>query len=104
MRIKTRLIIVMTLLLLSTVTVGTIAIFSLHKNITDSEYMGKLSNMQYISKQLEYRLALQSNNERGFLLTGDEEYSKLVNQRYVEINDDLQELRKLAKVFRSKND
>lgn len=97
MRIKTRLIIVMTLLLLSTVIVGTIAIFSLHKNVTDSEYMGKLSHMQYISKQLEYRLALQSNNERGFILTGDEEYSKLVNQRYVEINDDLQELRKLAK-------
>ena len=96
MRIKTRLIIVITLLLLSIVSVGIIAIFSLHKNVADNEYMDNLSHMQYISKQLEYRLALQSNNERGFLLTGDKEYSDLAKQRYVEINNDLQELRKLA--------
>lgn len=96
MKIKTKLISIITFLVLSIIIIGVIAIMSLHKNIDDNLYMDRLTKMQYITKQLSYRLALQSNNERGFLLTGDQEYADLTKTRYTEITTDLQELRKLA--------
>ena len=96
MKIKTRLIGVIALLVCSIIVVGAIAVVSLHKNIDDNMYMDRLTKMQYITKQLSYRLALQSNNARGLLLTGEEEYAELTRTRYTEITSDLQQLRKIA--------
>lgn len=96
MNIKTRLIGAITILVCSIIVVGAIAVVSLHKNIDDNAYMDRLTKMQYITKQLSYRLALQSNNARGFLLTGEEEYAELTRTRYTEITNDLQQLRKIA--------
>lgn len=96
MRIKTKLLIVTTILILSNLAIGIIAIFSLKDNVADNEDMDKLSNMQYISKQIEFRMAGQSNDERGLLLTGDEQYSKQMKEKSDEIMGQLQELRKLA--------
>lgn len=45
MRIKTRLISVIVLLVLSLLAVGVIAITSLHKNVDENEHMDRLSEM-----------------------------------------------------------
>lgn len=97
MRIKTRLFIVITLLVLLNIVVGITGIFSLRSTVADNEYMGKLSDMQYISKQIEFRMAGQSNDERGLLLTGDEQFAKQMEEKSREIMTNLKELHKLAK-------
>ncbi len=97
MRIKTRLFIVIILLVLSNIAVGTIATFSLKTTVADNEYMDKLSDMQYISKHIEFRMAGQSNDERALLLTGDEQYAKQMKEKASEVKAQLQELRKLAR-------
>ena len=97
MRIKTRLFIVINILVLSNLLVGMIGIFSLRNTVTDNQYMDKLSDMQYIAKQIEFRMAGQSNDERALLLTGDEQYAKQMEEKSDEIKEQLQELRKLSK-------
>ena len=59
--------------------------------------MDKLSDMQYISKQIEFRMAGQSNDERALLLTGDEQYAMQMKEKADEVKTQLQELRKLAR-------
>ena len=97
MKIKTRLLTVISVLVLLNVVVGIIGIFSLRNTVADNDYMDKLSDMQYISKQIEFRMAGQSNDERGLLLTGDKQFSKQMKEKSDEIKNQLQELRKLAK-------
>lgn len=97
MRIKTRLFIVISILVLFNLLVGIIGIFSLRNTVTDNQYMDKLSDMQYIAKQIEFRMAGQSNDERALLLTGDEQYAKQMEEKSDEIQAQLQELRKLSK-------
>ncbi len=97
MKIKTRLLTVISILVLLNVVVGIIGIFSLRNTVADNDYMDKLSDMQYISKQIEFRMAGQSNDERGLLLTGDKQFAKQMKEKSDEIKNQLQELRKLAK-------
>ena len=85
MRIKTRLFIVIILLVLSNLVVGMLGIFSLRNTIVDNQYMDKLSDMQYIAKQIEFRMAGQSNDERGLLLTGDKQFAKQMEEKSAEI-------------------
>ena len=96
MRIKTRLISVIVLLVLSLLAVGVIAITSLHKNVDENEHMDRLSEMQYISKQIEFRMAGQSNDERALLLTKDETYAQQMQEKSDEIFLHLERLSQLA--------
>ena len=85
MSIKARLFIVIILLVLSNLAVGSYGIFSLRNTIVDNQYMDKLSDMQYISKQIEFRMAGQSNDERALLLTGDKQYAMQMKEKSDEI-------------------
>lgn len=76
MRIKTRLILVISTLVLSILVVGVLSILSLRDNVKENNSLTKLMEMQAVSKHIQYRLAGLSNDERALLLTGDEVFAE----------------------------
>ncbi|WP_166462407.1 methyl-accepting chemotaxis protein [Psychrobacillus vulpis] len=96
MRIKTRLILVTSILLLSIMVVGGIATWSLSDVITKNNHLTKLMEMQTISKQIQYRLAGLSNDERALLLTGDQTYAKQMEEKSDDIKEQFNNLSKLS--------
>ncbi|WP_313894041.1 methyl-accepting chemotaxis protein [Psychrobacillus sp.] len=86
MRIKARLILVTSILVLSILLIGGFATWSLQDNIKQSNAVHDLTEMQKTTKHIQYRLAGLSNDERALLLTGDQSYAK----QMVEKSDDIQ--------------
>jgi len=96
MRIKTRLILVTTILLLSIIAVGGFSVWSLSDIVTKNNTLNKLMEMQTISKQIQYRLAGLSNDERALLLTGDQTYAEQMEEKSADINSQLDKLNELS--------
>lgn len=85
MRIKTRLILVISILVLSISVVGGLATWSLYDNIKDNNNLNKLMKMQTISKHIQFRMAGLSNDERALLITGNQPFA----EQMVEKSDDI---------------
>lgn len=87
MRIKTRLILVTSILVLSIIIVGGFATWSLSHTVAKNNELNTLMEMQKIAKQIQYRLAGLSNDERALLLTGDNTYAKQMEEKSTNIQE-----------------
>ncbi|MED4455060.1 methyl-accepting chemotaxis protein [Metabacillus fastidiosus] len=96
MKIKTKLITIITVFVLAIFFVGIFASTSLNYAIKQHSLLEEKMEMQKISKHVQYRLAGLSNDERGFLLTGEKEFADGMKDKYDDIKSNLTELNKLA--------
>ncbi|WP_391119737.1 methyl-accepting chemotaxis protein [Psychrobacillus sp. L3] len=92
MRIKTRLILVTSILVFSIMAVGGFSTWSLSKIVSKDNDLNKLMEIKVISKQIQYRLAGLSNDERALLLTGDQSYAKQMEEKSKDIENELDKL------------
>ncbi|MGG3925985.1 HAMP domain-containing methyl-accepting chemotaxis protein [Metabacillus fastidiosus] len=96
MKIKTKLIAIITVFVLAIFFVGIFASTSLNYAIKQHSLLEEKMEMQKKSKHIQYRLAGLSNDERGFLLTGEKEFADGMKDKYDDIKSNLTELNKLA--------
>lgn len=94
--IKQRLILLLSILILS---LGGTGIYFINKENADYKELTKVKEMKEIQVLLyhvQYRLAGISNDERGYLLTGDHQYENETEDKKSEINKDLAEIDDLS--------
>ncbi|PKG25459.1 methyl-accepting chemotaxis protein [Niallia nealsonii] len=94
MRIKTQLIAILLILFIAIIGIGGYTNSSIH---TTSKYNEKLKNakeMQRLVTYIQYRIAGISNDERGFLITGDSQYTDGINEKAKDINQTIQKMEK----------
>ncbi|MGP7819547.1 methyl-accepting chemotaxis protein [Niallia sp. 01092] len=81
MKIKTQLITILVILVLAMIGIGGYANISIQ---SAREYQEKLKNakeMQRLVTYIQYRIAGISNDERGFLITSDNQYTEEINEK-----------------------
>ncbi|KHD84922.1 hypothetical protein NG54_12290 [Heyndrickxia ginsengihumi] len=94
--IKQRLILLLSILILSLAGTG---IYFINKENADYKELTKVEEMkeiQVLLHHVQYRLAGISNDERGYLLTGDHQYENETEDKKSEINKDLAEIDDLS--------
>jgi len=96
MKIKTQLIIILTVLLLSLVGIGIYSNNSLHNAEDYYQKLNEAKEMQRLVTHVQYRLAGMSNDERGFLLTGDSQYTDGIKEKAANVGDTLTSMEKLS--------
>ncbi|MGG3889702.1 methyl-accepting chemotaxis protein [Metabacillus fastidiosus] len=96
MKIRTKLIAIITVFILSIFFVGIFASSSLNYAVKQHNLLEEKLEMQKISKHVQYRLSGLSNDERGFLLTGEKEFADGMKDKYADIKSNVTELNKLA--------
>ncbi len=92
MRIKTRLILVTSIFVLSIMAVGGFGTWSLSKIVSQNNEVNNLMEIKTITKQIQYRLAGLSNDERALLLTNDPTF---VSQMEEKSNDIINQFNQL---------
>lgn len=73
MKIKTKLSLLVSLLLIALVVTGGLSIYQQNETEKVNKNMEVHQDLQFTLKSIEYRFTGISNDERAFLLTGDEE-------------------------------
>lgn len=96
MKIKTQLIIILTLLLLSLVGIGIYSNNSLHNAEDYYQKLNEAKEMQRLVTHVQYRLAGMSNDERGFLLNGDSQYADGMKEKAANVEDTINSMEKLS--------
>lgn len=96
MNVKTRLISTISLLIITILGSGLLSFFTISNTIEQSALLQSKMEMQKNMKQIDFRLAGLSNDERGYLLTGDQEYVTEMQKKITEINTVLQSLQQSA--------
>ncbi|TQR14183.1 methyl-accepting chemotaxis protein [Psychrobacillus soli] len=102
MRIKTRLILVTSILVISLIVVGGFATWSLSHTVAKNNELNTLMEMQKIAKQIQYRLAGLSNDERALLLTGDNTYAKQMEEKSTNIKEQFDKMIALSNTSSTK--
>lgn len=96
MKIKTRFILVMAVLILSITTVGVLSSISLSNTVDRNDELKTRTEMQVWGKHIQFLLAGLSNDERGLLMTGDMEYAKDMKAKTDDLEATVGKLEKLA--------
>ena len=96
MRIKTRLILVTSILVVSIMAVGGFSTWSLTNTVSKNNELNKLMEIKTISKQIQYRLAGLSNDERALLITGDQSFAKQMEEKSKDIINEFDKLSELT--------
>ncbi|WP_312092982.1 methyl-accepting chemotaxis protein [Niallia sp.] len=96
MKIKYQLALIFFILIISMLGIGFYSNGSLQALITYSKELTAAKEMQRLVTHLQYRIAGVSNDERGFLLTGNKEYMDGISEKKSDINDTLIEMENLS--------
>ncbi|MEK4230564.1 methyl-accepting chemotaxis protein [Solibacillus sp. FSL H8-0538] len=96
MRIKTRLILVTSILVVSIMAIGGFSTWSVSKIVSKDEELNKLMEIKTITKQIQYRLAGLSNDERALLLTNDQSFSRQMEEKSKDIINEFDKLSDLT--------
>ncbi|GKU83998.1 methyl-accepting chemotaxis protein [Niallia sp. NCCP-28] len=96
MRIKTQLITILTVLVFSMIGIGVYSINSLLNAEAFHEKLKESKEMQRLVTHVQYRLAGMSNDERGFLLTGDSQYTNGIKEKASDVEDTVNSMEKLS--------
>lgn len=92
MRIKTRLILVTSIFVLSIMAVGGFGTWSLSKIVSQNNEVNNLMEIKTITKQIQYRLAGLSNDERALLLTNDPTFASQMEEKSNDIINQFNQL------------
>jgi methyl-accepting chemotaxis protein len=104
MKIKYQLAIIFFILIISLLGIGGFSNMSLQSLIANSKELTEAKEMQRLVTHLQYRIAGISNDERGFLLTGNKEYSDGINEKESDIHDTLKTMETLSNYYEYKED
>lgn len=96
MKIRTKTLLVVFALIVVTTIMGTI---SYKQNVSTQERYTQLhdheTEIRFILKEVQYELTGYSNDQRGYLLSGDEEYKTSINEKINTINADIESIKKM---------
>ncbi|MCY7952012.1 methyl-accepting chemotaxis protein [Bacillus inaquosorum] len=76
MKVKTKLLGIISILVVSMIGIGGSSVFMISSTVKKNEELKDKMEFQKEMKQIQYRLTGLSNDERGFLITGDKEYDE----------------------------
>jgi len=96
MKIKTQLIIILSILIFSLIGIG---LYSNNSLYSASEYNKKLKEakeMQRLAIHMQYRIAGISNDQRGFLIIGDNQYVDGMKEKIADIHETIQKMEQLS--------
>ncbi|MGO5012206.1 methyl-accepting chemotaxis protein [Niallia sp. Sow4_A1] len=96
MKIKYQLALIFFILIISMLGIGIYTNTSLQALIINSKELTDAKEMQRLVTHLQYRIAGISNDERGFLLTGNNEYIDGINSKKSDINQTLKTMENLS--------
>ena len=96
MKIKYQLALIFFILIISILGIGIYTNTSLQALLTKSKELTNAKEMQRLVTHLQYRIAGISNDERGFLLTGNNEYIDGINSKKSDINQTLKTMENLS--------
>ncbi len=96
MKIKYQLALIFFILIISILGIGIYTNTSLQALLTKSKELTNAKEMQRLVTHLQYRIAGISNDERGFLLTGNNEYIDGINSKKSDINETLKTMENLS--------
>ncbi|MBU8732871.1 methyl-accepting chemotaxis protein [Cytobacillus oceanisediminis] len=92
MKIKTKLLGIISILVCSLLLIGGSSIFVITSTIQKNEILKDKMEFQKKIKHIQYRLTGLSNDERGFIINGDKEFSDGMNKKSEDIFYSLQQL------------
>ncbi|MHC5560975.1 methyl-accepting chemotaxis protein [Bacillus spizizenii] len=81
MKVKTKLLGIVSILVLSMIGIGGSSVFMISSTVKKNEELKDKMEFQKEMKYIQYRLAGLSNDERGFLITGDKEYEEGMKEK-----------------------
>ncbi|OLQ53662.1 chemotaxis protein [Bacillus licheniformis] len=81
MKVKTKLLGIISILVISIIGIGGSSVFMISSTVRKNEELKDKMEFQKEMKHIQYRLTGLSNDERGFLITGDKEYDEGMNEK-----------------------
>ncbi|RPK04838.1 hypothetical protein BSBH6_01539 [Bacillus subtilis] len=81
MKVKTKLLGIISILVISIIGIGGSSVFMISSTVKKNEELKDKMEFQKEMKHIQYRLTGLSNDERGFLITGDKEYDEGMNEK-----------------------
>ncbi|KFI01475.1 methyl-accepting chemotaxis protein [Bacillus spizizenii] len=81
MKVKTKLLGIVSILVFSMIGIGGSSVFMISSTVKKNEELKDKMEFQKEMKYIQYRLAGLSNDERGFLITGDTEYEEGMEEK-----------------------
>ncbi|MCY9058721.1 methyl-accepting chemotaxis protein [Bacillus inaquosorum] len=81
MKVKTKLLGIISILVVSMIGIGGSSVFMISSTVKKNEELKDKMEFQKEIKQIQYRLTGLSNDERGFLITGDKEYDEGMKEK-----------------------
>ncbi|NPC94702.1 methyl-accepting chemotaxis protein [Bacillus sp. WMMC1349] len=95
MKVKTKLLGIISILVVSIVAIGGTSIFVTSSTINKNEVLKDKMEFQKEIKHIQYRLAGLSNDERGFIITGDKEFGEGMQEKADDVLKSLEEVKGL---------
>ncbi|MDA1476924.1 methyl-accepting chemotaxis protein [Bacillus changyiensis] len=95
MKVKTKLLSIISILVVSIIAIGGTSIFVTSSTISKNEVLKDKMEFQKEIKHIQYRLAGLSNDERAFIITGDKEYGEGMKEKADDILKSLEEVKGL---------
>lgn len=96
MRIKTKLIVTISILILTIIGLGGYSVSIIDSTITNKNLLKDKMELQKTMTYIQYRLAGLSNDERAFIITGDNEFSEGMNEKADDIYSSIECLKGLT--------
>lgn len=87
MKIRTQLILILLILIIAMVGLGGYSRMSLNTSLNYEEKLKNTKEMQRLVTYIQYRITGVSNDERGYLLTGDSQYTDGIQEKIDDINE-----------------
>ncbi|MDM5302041.1 HAMP domain-containing methyl-accepting chemotaxis protein [Bacillus subtilis] len=81
MKVKTKLLGIISILVISIIGIGGSSVFMISSTVKKNEELKDKMEFQKEMKHIQYRLTGLSNDERGFLITGDKEYDEGMKEK-----------------------
>jgi len=96
MKIKTKLILTITILIGSIIGLGTFSVSIIQSTINETEKLKDQMEIQKLVKHVQYRLAGLSNDERAYIITGDSQYTDGMKEKADDIRKTLEDIQLLV--------
>lgn len=92
MKIKTKLILTISILIVSIIGLGTFSVSIIQSTINETEKLKDQMEIQKLVKHVQYRLAGLSNDERAYIITGDSQYTDGMKEKADDIRKTLEDI------------
>ncbi|MBL3646939.1 HAMP domain-containing methyl-accepting chemotaxis protein [Bacillus vallismortis] len=96
MKVKTKLLGIISILVISIIGIGGSSVFMISSTVKKNEELKDKMEFQKEMKHIQYRLTGLSNDERGFLITGDKEYDEGMKEKADDVLNSLDRVNDLV--------